>query len=145
MEGKTSYLPSRQMISTNSLDKGSRHTRKSGVGPDGVRAGPENWIAPRAPANSPPGSGGPIADSDGVHRTSEIGGARGWSNQPSAGSPISEQFVGAVREPPVSPQSGRKNVAHGASRGEIGPHPARASLGAKEITAKGRQWVNLML
>jgi hypothetical protein len=39
--------------------------------------------------------------------------------------------------PPASPRSGRKIVAHGASRGRIGPHPARAPLGAKEITTKG--------
>ena len=44
--------------------------------------------------------------------------------------------AGAVREPPASPQSGRKIVAHGASRGGITPHLARAPLGAKENTAK---------
>jgi len=32
----------------------------------------------------------------------------------SAGSPISERVVGAVREPPANPRSGRKIVAHGA-------------------------------
>jgi hypothetical protein len=46
--------------------------------------------------------------------------------------------VGAVREPATSPRSGRKTVAHGASRGRFGPnHPIRAPLGAKEITANG--------
>jgi len=38
-----------------------------------------------------------------------------------AGLPIFERAVGAVREPPASPQSGRKTVAHGASPGGIGP------------------------
>jgi hypothetical protein len=34
-----------------------------------------------------------FADSDGVHRTPEIGGVRGWSNQHSAESPISERVA----------------------------------------------------
>ena len=37
----------------------------------------------------------------------------------------------------LSPRSGRKIVAHGASRGKIGPDRARAPAGAKEITARG--------
>ena len=57
--------------------------------------------------------------------------------QHSAGSPISARVVGAVREPPVGPQSGRKIVAHGATCPDVfdrrplgnrpppGPSPAR--------------------
>jgi len=39
-----------------------------------------------------------FADSDGVRRSPEIGGVRGWSNKHSAGSPISERVVGVVRD-----------------------------------------------
>ena len=38
----------------------------------------------------------------------------------------------------ASPRNGRKTVAHGASLGKIGPYPARAPPGAKEITTKGK-------
>jgi len=45
----------------------------------------------------------------------------------------------------VSPRSGRKIVAHGASHGKISPHGARAPAGAKEITAPGNRAIVFFL